>query len=1155
MPSPRYMIENRYSFTSAKYLVAGSAVDYQVNSPEAEFEKWVRDSLIEAHQYLYNEEFRLALQAYEKLYKCILHLAHPTLPLDPGYRYTLNKAQLKALASPMIQVTAHLLNNTPPPTDDIPPALYGDIRLPTSVHQKLSPFQSAGISVGWVQQVELDIERALKGVSSQDWSMAERRYASALEAVPSGMPALQGALQNDLAIVLEKKGERAKAIRTAQSSAGRLARAKQHDNQVKVLAVLADLQGRAGQASAKTRTLAKIKRVTAAHNLTPIIASRAVSARMELPGLDAATRSLEIQPGVRRTAGIRRPGTVVGARDLSDTHLAGEVLELLALPALDKIKVTAGKALTLFAEDGAPVKIRLAGNAQSSLQRFYTSRISSRDLGILMGHSFNHVQYVAYIPHVFFFVIPMAIGDTYAAMGDYESAEDSYASVLAYPYINRYTEVPKLWMRLADLYLEWGDLLYRQARNDVTLFNQARAKYEKIIRTSGQVPNNSLLYKDTSLVPMRGRISSIVNAGDVQTLNENPAVIQRVLKVQGRLEQIRTRLNYFGLAADYIPPFTFEHLYNLARHFGTQAQQAEQRYIQFKSQAENEEFRREQLAQQTELASATIELEQRGLTEAGAGVQSAQASVNYADVQHSNAVNAQNQFAAVRWELLELTELEAWAGAAAQDQDDEVRQTISGYSYYNVSGKRRSLVVQDLVHRRTRITHDLEASRLGREVASAAAYKAVAQAQLNQALARQQIAVQRVAIARMQHRHAQENLNFLDMKEFSEQLWYELARDARFHMRHYLDMATEVAFMMERAYDAETDRGLNLIKFDYGVHSMNDLMGANTLLADVDFFQLDYARTQSKKAPVTQTISLADNYPMAFQSLKLLGKALFETTLDQFDRCYPGQYLRKIRNVEIVFVGLTRASGISGTLRNIGVSEFRSQTGTKKNLVYPADVMPLSDYEVRRDMVIFRLDPKKLRIFENNGVATFWQLELPPDANDIDLRQILDVQLSISYDAFFDQALEQTVKAALPTSGSASRALSLLLEAPDELYYLRSQGTAELEFVSEMFPYTQEDLVITGVTLRVSGSAAPGLTLSLQTGSVASAMKVTLDNEGLADSSVNPLKKLRNKPMLDSWTVTIDPADNPGLVVDGKLDLSGIDDFNVFFEYNFKYRS
>ena len=46
------------------------------------------------------------------------------------------------------------------------------------------------------------------------------------------------------------------------------------------------------------------------------------------------------------------------------------------------------------------------------------------------------------------------------------------------------------------------------------------------------------------------------------------------------------------------------------------------------------------------------------------------------------------------------------------------------------------------------------------------------------------------------------------------------------------------------------------------------------------------------------------------------------------------------------------------------------------------------------------------------------QINLSPGANDFDYGDLLDAQLMLYYDGFFSPALEQTVKAALPATGS-----------------------------------------------------------------------------------------------------------------------------------------
>ncbi|MGI5823933.1 MAG: hypothetical protein ACOX6Z_08350, partial [Dethiobacteria bacterium] len=655
------------------------------------------------------------------------------------------------------------------------------------------------------------------------------------------------------------------------------------------------------------------------------------------------------------------------------------------------------------------------------------------------------------------------------------------------------------------------------------------------------------LYKNQKFAPLRSRVQAVIQALFVKKTEsaENPRIMIALSRAVMQISKINSELNFIGLGV-HIPPFSFEYLQNLARYFAQHAAQVEQVYIQFQSTGENEKFREQQLSQQAAIASASVELEQRGLGEAREGVDVARAGAAYAGVQHQNALQAASDFAAARWELLELDSLQAWASAAAVGSSKEVKQTITGYTYYSADKKNRSQVIQDLAYQRTCLSHALEASRLQREIEAADAYRKMAGEQVQQAQAREEIAKQRLAIARMQEQYARENLAFLKGREFSSAMWYNLAREARRLARRYQDMAIEVATMMEKAYEAETGRNLRKIKFEYGLKELDGLLGAEALLFDIEYFSLDHVRTKSKKARMKQMISLADNFPLAFARLLQTGRTFFETTLEHFDRRYPGFYLNKIKQVDVVFVGLTGAEGVSGTLRNIGLSQFRTKSGSIVNQTYPADVMPLSEYNVRQDALVFQLDSKELRLFENNGVATMWQLDLPRAVNTFDLHQILDIHLVIYYDGFFDANLEQQILAALPAGGSASRGIALRLYAPDELYYLRSQGAAELCLSPAFFPANHTNLRLKGYTLQALGENVAGLRVHVAIAGLGAGHTFQMDSSGNAAGSAftAPL----NHSLFDTWIFTIRPEDNPG------FDLSGLTDLAMFLEYEYDYR-
>jgi hypothetical protein len=1156
-----YLIENRYSYLEdLRVLKLGGS--YEVQNPSTTFEQQVQSDLAQARGYQLEDELGLALDGYQRLQALILKTVNPQLPVPAGSHPSWKAPFDLKVFDTLLASTAHSLASTPLTKPDIPSANIAPDPAPPEVAKALKPYVGLGPdgvpSAGLRPVVEAAADAAARG----DWTAAEAGYRQALDQV-KGDAVLKGYLQHDLGLVTERSGDPAAGKELLQQADKTFRTAKSPEGRVAALTTLAGLATRRGDTADATEALDLAAAVASTSGVHPISVMGARGAEAA-PVLAAAPHVLvdggQLQP---RPAPLPAPAPAAGAAAAPvaapETAAGGlESATLLALQYVDRAAFP--QSMTLLDSQARPVSIDLTGDVKMNLQGFYETLQTTSDLTLLHCQLLPATQFVAYIPYVYFFVLPMSIGDCLQDMGQWAEAEQQYLTALTYPFLNENVEVVRVWTRLAELYLAWGDQLYRAAGNDAAQYPAAAEKFGRLVTSADAIPAASPLYASAAFAPIRARAAAVVAAADPLALDENPALVRPIVQARLRLHQIGAGLNIFGYTSDYVPPFGWEYLQTVARYFAQHAAAVEQSYIQFKSQAENEEFRRDQMEQQVELAKASVQLEQRGLAEAQAGVGVAQAGVNYAETQRQNAVAAQTQFNNTRWEQLELEELYAWSTAAAQDEDDEVHQTISGYTYYNVSDQRRSLVVQDLARRRTLLAQEQEAQRLAAEVASASAYKAVAQAQLAEAQARVATAQQRIVVAQLQQRFAEDNRDFLDMREFGARLWYELARTMRQLSRTYLDEAIEIASLMERAYAAETGRRLDKIRFDYRWSGPNQLLGADMLLADIDFFTYDYlTSTRSKKAPIKVSISLADRYPLAFTQLKATGGAMFETTLEQIDRLYPGFYLHKVRDVELVFVGLTGSGSFHGTLRNIGVSSFRDQAGNVKQLVYPADVMPISQYETRQDALVFGTDTNELRLFENNGVATMWQIELPPSANDFDPGDLLDVQVALYFDAFFDSTLESAVKATLPTTGKGAKVTSLRLEAPDELFYLRNQGSGHVRVSQDDLPRSQTAQKRTASTLRLAGDAAlvSGLTLRITPASTGAELKVTADADGIVAGSAaaDPLGGVIGKPLVDDWVIAIRADDNPGKpAAPGGVDLAGLTDVQAYQEYTFDYR-
>jgi hypothetical protein len=426
-------------------------------------------------------------------------------------------------------------------------------------------------------------------------------------------------------------------------------------------------------------------------------------------------------------------------------------------------------------QDGAP-QISLSGDKAANLTALYKTMKVTTDLSLLHIQAVPAPTLVAYLPYIYFFIIPMSLGDCYLASGDYTLAQAAFLDALKYPYLNETVEVVQVWTRLAQTYVAWGDAAYRAAGDQAASWPDAAAIYGKVIGADGAIPANSPLYGDPRFAGLRARAAAIAAAADPTSVEDNSAVALPLTKARLRLSQIAAGQNFLGFTPDYLPPFSFESLQTSARYLAEHAGTMEQAYIQFKSQAESEEFREDQMNQQIELAAASLRLEADGVAQAQAGVQVAQRSLDYATTQWTNAKDAATKFASVRWELEELTQLDAWAQASAVDHDDEVKLTISGYDSFSADHEPRNTVLQRLAARRASLTDGLEQDRLNREVAAAKSYQAVAQAQVAQAQAGVTVAQQRVAVAGLQLRQAQDSREFLSLREFSSRHWYDMAQ-------------------------------------------------------------------------------------------------------------------------------------------------------------------------------------------------------------------------------------------------------------------------------------------------------------------------------------------------------------------------------------------
>ncbi|MDQ1645885.1 MAG: hypothetical protein QOJ50_2069, partial [Cryptosporangiaceae bacterium] len=229
------------------------------------------------------------------------------------------------------------------------------------------------------------------------------------------------------------------------------------------------------------------------------------------------------------------------------------------------------------------------------------------------------------------------------------------------------------------------------------------------------------------------------------------------------------------------------------------------------------------------------------------------------------------------------------------------------------------------------------------------------------------------------------------------------------------------------------------------------LTGAERLLADLT--QLDqYAfQTDRRLLNITQTFSLAQRAPLEFQLFRDTGMLQFATPMDWFDADFPGHYARLIRRARLTVVGLIPPSqGIRATLTASGISRVVVPGGdTYSEVTIRRDPESVALTSPTSASGVFDLDTQPdLRLpFEQMGVATTWELQLPQAANPFDYSALADVMLTIEYTALESYEYRRQVVASLNagTDRSADRPLSLRRDFPDLWYALHNPppGTTE----------------------------------------------------------------------------------------------------------------
>jgi hypothetical protein len=417
----------------------------------------------------------------------------------------------------------------------------------------------------------------------------------------------------------------------------------------------------------------------------------------------------------------------------------------------------------------------------------------------------------------------------------------------------------------------------------------------------------------------------------------NPLVYAIVTEAQARLLQLDAGLNYLGYRDDYVPPWRFEFLLSRARYFAEHAKSAQRDYMNFLANAEREEFQELSAEQAVVLEKSSIRIETARVDQCSLEVEAAQQSKELSDLVALDAAERQRAYkrfdeTAEYWG--DVSNVGAVAGVGAGVAVGAAAGAIAGPLGAVVGGVVGGLgaliggigssTAQLAQNHIAAAQRDYELNCLALAKAEAVAAAEVAAAQLKVVRAAVVVASLQRATALLRHEFAVQSLRFLRNRTLNAEMWCRLSHHIRGIANTYLRYAVEMAFLAEQAYEFQADKRVDVIRFDYDISEMGDMLAADFLLRDIDTLEQDLIVTQRRRQqPVSYVLSLAREFPQALQDLRDSGSTIFTLPLEKLERRFPGLYNLRVGAVDVMPVALMDPTRFSLELSHLGVGQMR----------------------------------------------------------------------------------------------------------------------------------------------------------------------------------------------------------------------------------------
>jgi hypothetical protein len=364
-------------------------------------------------------------------------------------------------------------------------------------------------------------------------------------------------------------------------------------------------------------------------------------------------------------------------------------------------------------------------------------------------------------------------------------------------------------------------------------------------------------------------------------------------------------------------------------------------------------------------------------------------------------------------------------------------------------------------------------------------------------------ALQELNNQQRQLENATEVLDFLRDKFTATDLYLFLQKETSALYRKMYEMAHRAADEAQRAFNFE--RGHTTRRFiseEMWDNLHEGLMAGERLDFALRHMEKEYLDENVREYELTKHFSLRYHFPMEFLRIKETGRCEIELPEWMFDLDYPGQYMRRIKNVTLTIPCVTgpyngvhcRATLLSSLTRidpqlrrpaTHCCCECGSSNEYEACLHDPRMVRSYAAREAiatssgQNDSGMFELNFRDERYlpFEYQGAVSRWRIELPPENNFFDMDTLSDVIINLNYmsregGGVLRQAAKEAARKHLPGEGWCF--FDVRHEFPDAWQMLRNSCREKergarlgLQMERKMFPFLpgSDEVSITRIAL------------------------------------------------------------------------------------------